>query len=128
STQAGQSGKDAMRDISDEMRNATNDLRRQDSTQAAARGNRALEKLRDMERRMERGRPDEQRRAMGDLQLEARQLAEAQRELSSELGKTGQGDSAKDALRRLAGEQQRLADRARTLEENLKQSAVNSQQ
>ncbi len=122
----GQNGKDAMREVSDEMRSATNDLRRQDSTQAAARGNRALEKLRDMERRMERGRPDEQRRAIGEMQLEARQLADAQRELSSELGKTGQGDNAKDALRRLAGEQERLAERARKLEEGLKQAAQGS--
>ena len=36
-----------MREVSEEMRNAASELGRQDSTQASARGNRALDKLRD---------------------------------------------------------------------------------
>src|SRR5207244_4386226 len=45
SGKAGQNSKDAMREVSEEMRSAANDLRRQDASQATARGNRALEKL-----------------------------------------------------------------------------------
>ena len=113
-----------MRDVSEAMRNATSDLRRQNPSQASANANRALEKLREMERQLQAARPDERRRALGDMQLEARQLADAERQIASELGKTGQGDTAKDAVRRLAGEQGRLADRARRLQDSLKQQGA----
>src|SRR5262245_30448326 len=118
---SGQSGQSSgqMRDVSEAMRNASNDLRRQNPSQASASGSRALEKLRELERQLQSKRPDEQRRALGDMQLEARQLADAQRQIASELSKTGQGETAKDAVRRLAGEQERLADRARRLQESL---------
>jgi Domain of unknown function (DUF4175) len=122
---SGQSGQSTgqMRDVSEAMRNATNDLRRQNPSQASASGARALEKLREMERQLQSRRPDEQRRALGDMQLEARQLADAQRQIASELAKTGQSDTAKEAVRRLAGEQERLADRARGLQESLERQA-----
>jgi hypothetical protein len=122
------SGTDAtskrMRDASEEMRNATSDLRRQDAGQAAASGNRALEKLREAERQLEAAKPDERRRAIGELQLEARQIADAQRQVASELAKAGQGEASKDTVRRLAGEQERLAERASRLEESLKQQGA----
>lgn len=111
-----------MRSASDDMRDATNDLRRQDPSQASARGTRALEKLRDLERQLQAGAPDERRRALGEMQLEARQLADGQRQVASELEKRAPGESGQDQLRRLAGEQERLADRARRLEQGLKQS------
>jgi len=110
-----------MRDASEDMRSATSDLRRQDAAQAAAAGNRALQRLREAQRDLETATPDERRRAVGDLQLEARQLADAQRQVASELAKTPSGDAGKDSLRRLAGDEQRLADRARKLEESLRQ-------
>src|SRR5262245_1323652 len=122
---SGQSGQSSgqMKDVSEAMRNATNDLRRQNPSQASASGNRALEKLRELERQLQSKRPDEQRRALGDMQLEARQLADAQRQIASELAKTGQGETAKDAVRRLAGEQERIADRARRLQGSLERQA-----
>jgi len=129
-TQGGASGSSAdatgkrMRDASDEMRNATSDLRRQDANQAAASGNRALERLREAERQLEAAKPDERRRAVGEMQLEARQIADAQRQVAGELAKAGAGDAGKDTVRRLAGEQERLADRARKLEGSLKQQAA----
>ena len=101
-----------MRDVSEEMRSAASELRREDPTQATERGSRALEKLRELEKQLQAGAPDERRRAMGDMQLEARQLADGQRQVSSELGRVGQGDAGRDAVRRLAGEQERLAERA----------------
>lgn len=112
-----------MREVSEEMQRAAGELGRQDPTQAAARGGRALDALRDLERQLQAGRPDDQRRAVGDMQLEARQLADAQRQLSSELGRVGQGETGRDALRRLAGEQERLADRAERLRRSLQRQA-----
>ncbi|HEY7292055.1 MAG TPA: DUF4175 family protein [Vicinamibacterales bacterium] len=113
-----------MRDVTDAMRNAASELRQQDPSQAAkstASATRALEALRNLERQMQSGQPDEKRRAVGEMQLEARQLADAQRQVAAELGKTPTGEPGKDALRRLAGEQERLADRARRLQDSLKQ-------
>ena len=81
---------------------------------------RALEALRSLERQMQSNQPDERRRAVGDMQLEARQLADAQRQVASELGKAAAGAGGKDAIRRLAGEEERLADRARRLQESMK--------
>jgi uncharacterized protein DUF4175 len=120
---SGGDGGKQMRDISDEMRSATSDLRRQDPGQASARGSRALDKLRDLEKQLQSTGPDERRRALGEMQLEARQLADAQRQLASEVGKTPAGEAGSDAARRLAGDEERLAGRARKLQENLKQQA-----
>ena len=126
SQSAGQPGENSkrMRDVSEEMRNATNELRRQDAGQASARGARALDKLRDIQQQLASARPDERRRALGERQLEARQLADAQRQIAAELGKTAPGDAARDAVRRLAGEEERLGERTRKLQEGLKQQAT----
>jgi len=113
-----------MRDVSEAMRSATNDLRRQDPREPgdpSAAAARALDALRNLERQMQSIQPDDRRRAAGDMQLEARQLADAQRQIASELGKAATGPGDKDAIRRLAGDQERLADRARRLQESLKQ-------
>ena len=103
------------------MRNAVSELRRDDPRQASARGSRALEQLRELQRQLQAATPDERRRALGDMQLEARQLADAQRQVASEVGKVAPGEAGQDALRRLAGEQERLADRARRLQQGLGQ-------
>jgi len=126
-SQGGGDASNRMRDASEEMRAATSDMRRQDSSQAAAAGNRALQRLREAQRELEAGAaPDDRRRAVGDLQLEARQLADAERQVASELGKAAPGDAGKDAVRRLAGEQERLATRARKLEDSLREQGARS--
>ncbi len=112
-----------MRDVSEEMRSAASDLRRQDPAQATARASRALEKLRELEQQLQSRSPEQRRRALGEMQLEARQLADAERQVANGLNSLGQGEEAKDAARRLAGEQDRLAERARALQEGLKQQA-----
>ncbi|MGE3706590.1 MAG: hypothetical protein AB7I13_15065, partial [Vicinamibacterales bacterium] len=112
-----------MREVSEEMRNAASELRRDDPSQASARGGRALDKLRDLERALQAATPNEQRRALGDLQMEARQLADAQREVASELSTPRRGDAGRDAMRRLAGEQERLAERVQRLQRNLERQA-----
>ncbi|MCC7125478.1 MAG: hypothetical protein IT178_11570 [Acidobacteria bacterium] len=101
-----------LREIAEQMRGASSDLRREAPDEASARSGRALEQLRELSRQMERARPDERRRAMGDLQFEARQLAEAERRLANEADRTGASGTGDDARRRLAAEQDRLADRA----------------
>jgi hypothetical protein len=110
-----------MREASEAMRNAANELRRQDPGQASASGSRALQQLHELQRQLQSAEPDERRRAMGDMQLEARQMADAQRQIADDRGK-GQPDA--DAMRRLAGEQERLADRVRRLQNGLQQQAA----
>ncbi len=112
----------SLREITDEMRKAEGDLRQQDPQQASARGERASQQLRNLEQRLQGARPDERRRAIGDLQMEARQLAEAERRLGNEAGRTG---ASADARRRLAAEQERLAERAERLGESVKQLVRN---
>jgi hypothetical protein len=130
SSQSGRSGQGGesqrMRDVSEEMRNASSDLRRQDPEQASARGDRALQQLRSLEERMQGARPDERRRALGDLQLEARQLADGQRRIGNEASRTSQGTAGEDARRRLAGDQERLADRTDRLSEAVRQLGQSS--
>lgn len=113
-----------MGEVSEAMRQAASDLRRGSPEQASASEGRALEKLRDLERRMQSGQPDDRRRALGDMRLEARRLADGQRQVASDLGKVPSGEAGKDTLRRLAGDEARLADRLRRLQEDLKQQAA----
>jgi hypothetical protein len=112
-----------LREISDEMRGAAGELRNQDPQQASARGARAGEQLRGLEQRMQGTRPEERRRAMGDLQLEARQLADAERRLGNESSRAAAGPAGEDARRKLAAEQERLADRTQRLGESVKELA-----
>jgi hypothetical protein len=110
-----------MRDISEEMRGAASDLRRDDATQAATRSGRAAEQLRNLERDLQgqgQGQGRSQR-ALGEAELEARQLADAQRRVASETERL-EGDASADALRRLAGQKDRLADRVSALEQALR--------
>jgi Domain of unknown function (DUF4175) len=108
-----------LRDASEEMRGAASDLRRRDPRQASARSARALDRLRALERQLQASQPDERRRALGDLQLEARQLAERQRQLSEQTSAAARGTQAADARRRIAGDQDRLADRLKRLQEQV---------
>lgn len=130
SAQAGrgqqQNGGNQLREISEEMRGAATDLRREDPKQASARGDRALERLRDLERQMQGANPDDRKRALGDLQLETQQVADAQRRLANEAARTAAGEPGRDGRRRLASEQERLADRAERLKESARDLARNS--
>jgi hypothetical protein len=114
----------ALRQASEDMQSAAGDLRRQDPEQASERGSRALERLRDLEQRMRSTQPDDRRRALGEMQLESRQLADAQRQLAGERERQGAaGQQGGDAARRRAGEQERLAERMQRLEETVRQLA-----
>ncbi len=116
-----------LREASEDMRNAATGMRRQDPELAAQNGSRAADRLRDLERQMQASRPDERRRALGDLQLEARQLADAERRVASETNRTSQGQTGDDARRRLAAEQERLADRAEGLQDKVERLSRSGQ-
>ena len=113
-----------LRSASEAMRNAESDLRRQDPGQASASGDLASQQLRRLEQQMQGSRPEERRRAIGDLQMEARQLAEAERRLGNEASRTNAGGAGEEARRRLATEQERLADRTDRLAESARQMAA----
>ncbi len=124
SSRDNQDSRGQLRDVSDAMRQSAADLRRGAPGEAGSSAGRALEKLRDLERRLQSSQPDAWRRALGDLQLEARDIADRQRHLSAELAKIDRKDVTADAMRRLAGEEERLVDRARRLLDGVKQQAA----
>ena len=123
--QQGQAGGSAMRDVSEQMRSAANDLRRDDAAGAAAAGERAAERLRRLEEQMRGGSPEARQRAAGELQLEAQQVADAQRRIAAEAERLEQakGEAASDARRRLAGEKEQLAERVDDLQRRAEQLA-----
>ena len=119
---AAQAGAEALREASEDMRAAASDLRREAPDQARDRSARALDRLNAAERGLREAGPDEQRRAAGDAQLDARQLADRQRQLAEQTARLG-AKGSEDARRRLAGEQQRLGERADALDQRVKQLA-----
>lgn len=133
--QAGQSGQgqsadsttNRMREISEQMRSAASELRRDDPERASARSGNALDQLRELERRLSTAQPGGSRKALGDLQLEARQVADQQRQIASDAQQLRAGTSGADGARRLAGEKERLADRTQKLESNARQLAESGQ-
>jgi hypothetical protein len=104
----------ALRQASEDMRAAASQLRREDPGSARGQSAKALERLRGVERALSEAGPDQRRRAVGDAELEARQLASRQRQLSDQVARPGtSGDP--DARRRLAGDEEQLATRAEAL-------------
>jgi hypothetical protein len=125
-----QAGSDAMQQAVGAMGDAAKNLARADLTQAQSDVERTLEQLRDLERRLRGAQPDERRRAVGELQVEAQQMAEAQQRLSAESRRLQQQGSpaSGDALRRMATEQDRLADRVSSLRRGLSELSAGAGQ
>lgn len=121
-SQGQQSGARALREASEDMRAAASELRREDAEAARQRSARALGRLQELARGMQEAGPDERRRAAGDVQLEARQLADRQRQVADDTARAG-GSASEDERRRLAGEQQRLAERTDALADRVKRLA-----
>jgi archaellum component FlaC len=116
---------DAMTKAAEQMRSAASELRREDPASAAARGEQAATELRNLERQMQSASPDARRRALGELQLDAQQITDAQRRIASEaehLDREGGGTA--DARRRLAGEKEQLADRVDALRDAARRLAA----
>lgn len=123
---ASAASRDRVREAAQQMGEATSQLQQQSPDQAAARGSRSAQALRDAERALQAGTPGERQRAAGDVQLEARELAEAQRQLAAQAGELAQpqsGAAANERRRQLAGEQGRLADRVASLERQVRELA-----
>ena len=118
---AQQNQNDSLRQATGAMNDSARNLARGDLNQAQADAERTLQQLRDVERRMRGAQPDERRRAIGELQVEAQQMAEAQQRLSSESRRLQQQGSpaSGDALRRMATEQEKLAERVGSLRRGL---------
>jgi hypothetical protein len=141
-----QDGSRELRQAAGEMADAAKDLSRQDLEEARRRSARTLDRLRQLERRLGgEAVPDDRRRQFGEMELEARLLAEAQKRLadaarqqaggraggspSTSTGQSGSpgqrasgaGGGTPEADRRLAQEQESLAARAEALEKQLQQ-------
>ena len=141
-----QEGSRELRQAAGEMADAAKDLSRQDLEEARRRSARTLDRLRQLERRLGgEAVSDDRRRRFGELELEARLLAEAQKRLADaarqqagaraggspsastgqsgsqgqRAGASGGGAGSRDADRRLAQEQESLAARAEALEKQL---------
>jgi hypothetical protein len=106
---------EAVRAAAEAMRQSAGGLGRQQAAEAAAQAAQAAERLRQAEQALGRQGPDEASRAAGDLRLEAAQLAENERRVARQLRQDPA--AGRDELRQLAGEQERLADRAARLAE-----------
>lgn len=107
----------------EQMRRAAAEMKRQDPRAAAERSREAAETLRRMEQQVRSSTADGRQRAAGELQLEAQQIAEAQRRIAAEASRLQgtPGSAGADALRRLASEKDKLADRAEALQRSAQQ-------
>jgi hypothetical protein len=102
----------------EQMRQAAEQANSGDAAGAAAKGEEAARQLRQAESRIQNGSADARKRALGDVQLESQQIAEAQRRIASEADRLDrEGGGAADARRRLAGEKEKLADRVDGLQQ-----------
>jgi hypothetical protein len=102
----------------EQMRQAAEQGNSGDPSAAAAKGEEAARQLRQAESQMQNGSPDARKRALGDVQLESQQIADAQRRIASEADRLDrEGGGAADARRRLAGEKEQLADRVDALQQ-----------
>ena len=119
--QEGQSAARAMRDAVERMQRAARELGQGDVSQAAQAGRQALDGLRRLGQRLGGERTAGRGRQV-DLQLEAQQLADAQREVAAAAG-GGRGRRADRATRRqLAEREDHLAGRVESLAERIEQS------
>jgi len=118
-TEGGGSSRQSLRDAAEEMRRASAGLQQQDPTRASENAERALERLRQAEQGLRGSTADDRRRQLGDLQLETRQLADAERRVSQELERAGDSARGSEARRQAAADQDRLAGRAERLQRQL---------
>lgn len=114
-----------MRDAAEQMRAATNDMRRDNQGSAQHSGERAAEQLRRVEQQMRGASADSRRRDAGELQSEAQQIAQEQRRIAAEAERIEKaGTSSADARQRLAAEKERLAGRVEELRRAAEQAAA----
>ncbi|MGE0815592.1 MAG: hypothetical protein AB7O28_07535 [Vicinamibacterales bacterium] len=117
--QASEGDRQALRDAVSEMRQASSGLREEDAARASQSAARALEQMRRAEDALRGSTAEDLQRRLGDVQLEARQIAEAQRRLTDRVARGATAEARADA-RQAAGEQARLAARAERLKERMR--------
>ena len=105
--------------ITDRMRRALSALGRRDPAAAAEAGEETVGRLHDLERRLSNASERGARVALGSLQLEAQQLADAQRDMASQTRRMEVGPSGRNARTRLADDRDQLARRADSLEDGV---------
>ena len=110
----------AMRTAADDMKAAASGLQQRDPTKASESAGRALERMRRAEEALRGSTANDLQRRLGDLQLEARQLADAERRLSSEMQRLGAAGQTGNRGRQVAAEQERLASRTDRLGQQLR--------
>ncbi|MEZ5294141.1 MAG: DUF4175 family protein [Vicinamibacterales bacterium] len=118
-SQTSDGDRQALRDAVSEMRQASSGLRDEDAERASQSATRALEQMRRAEDALQGSTAEDLQRRLGDVQLEARQLAEAQRRLTDRVARGGTAEGRADA-RQAAGEQTRLAARTERLKERMR--------
>jgi uncharacterized protein DUF4175 len=116
-----QSASDMQR-AAEQMRSAAAEMQRQNASGAAASAEQAAEALKRLERQVRGSSADGRQRTAGELRLEAQQIAEGQRRAAAEAARLDKersaGDRAtSDALRRLAAEKDKLAERIDRLQQ-----------
>ena len=121
SSSSGAPDNSSMQRAAEQMRNAANEMQRQNAGGAAASAEQAARALRQLEQQMRGSSASARQRTTGEMQLEAQQIADAQRRIASEMSRlekdrSGSSAAAGDAARRLAGDKEKLADRVDALE------------
>ena len=111
-------GNPAMREAVEQMRQASGELKREDTEAAARRSDRAAQQLRELEDRMRGNNADARQRAAADLQSEAQQILQEQRRIAAEADRLDRGadGNTADARRRLAADKDRLSERVDALQ------------
>ena len=114
-------GTAGMRDAAEQMRAATNEMRRDNPDGAQQSGQRAAEQLRRLEQQMRGASADARQRDAGELRSEAQQIAQEQRRIAAEADRLEKsGGASAETRQRLADEKDRLAARV----EELRRSAA----
>ena len=116
---SGQTAGEELRRAAEQMQRATNRLRREEGDAAREHGDQAADALRRLAERLRGAGAGERAGALGDLQLEAQQIARAQRRLAGEMELAADGARSPGYRDRMAGEKDDLADRTEALEQGL---------
>ncbi len=81
----------SMQRAAEQMRNAANEMQRQNAGGAAASAEQAAQALRQFEQQMRGSSASARQRTAGEMQLEAQQIADAQRRIASEMARLRKG-------------------------------------
>ena len=86
-----------MQRAAEQMRNAANEMQRQNAGGAAASAEQAARALRQLEQQMRGSSASARQRTTGEMQLEAQQIADAQRRIASEMSRLEKDRSGSSA-------------------------------